>query len=95
MNIIEARETAMAGKTVICPSGFKYNNTSFSDVKEWDNASIFGEWQLQSDNDTVVFETIVELANEFMFGSRRGLISDRSLYRLRDKTVRVTVEVIE
>ena len=85
----------MAGKTVISPNGTEFVGDDFVDNHLISFSLVFGEWQLQSQNDTVVFETIAELANESMFGSRRGLISDRSLYRLRNKKVRVTVEVLD
>lgn len=94
MTIQEAREAALQGKTVTCPSGFNYSKASFSNVEEWDRVSVFGEWQLQSENDTVVFETIAELADASLFGAGRGLISDRRLHPLRNKKVRVTVEVL-
>lgn len=92
MNIIEAREAAMAGKTVICPSGFNYSKASFSNVEEWDRASVFGEWSIKQE--PVVFETTVLPSG--LEGN--GILSHQNLAALGPlvgKPVRVTVEVIE
>jgi len=92
VNIIEAREAAMAGKTVICPSGFNYSKASFSNVEEWDKASIFGEWRIKQE--PVVFEAGVSIANEKIYGPGVGMIADRELRSLIGKRVKVSVEVL-
>lgn len=91
MNIIEAREAAMAGKTVICPSGFNYSKASFSNVEEWDKASIFGEWRVKQE--PVVFETTVLPSG--LEGN--GILSHQNLSVLGSligKRVKVSVEVL-
>lgn len=44
MNIIQARELAMSGKTVRSPGGINYVGDAFLEIKNWSNEAIFGEW---------------------------------------------------
>jgi len=92
MNIIQAREAAIAGKTVTCPSGFNYSKASFSNVEEWDKASIFGEWRIKQE--PVVFESEVSIANETLYGCGVGMIASREMRSLLGKRVKVTVDVL-
>lgn len=90
MNIIQAREAALAGKTVTCPSGFNYSKASFSNVEEWDRASVFGEWSIKKEPvvfEAEVFHSVIE--------EGIGMIASKNLYQFCNKRVCVTVEVIE
>lgn len=88
MTIIEAREAAMAGKTVIAPNGVEFIARDFSDDGHWAGHLVFGEWR-------VVFEAEVSIANETLYGSGVGMIADRELRSLIGKRVKVTVECVE
>lgn len=84
MNIIEAREAALAGKTVISPSGLELVADDFDDMKTVSHDMVFGEWK----SEPVVFETEV-----ISCGS--GAVIHTDLTSLIGKKVRVTVEVVE
>jgi len=45
MNIIQAREAALEGKTVISPSGLKATAVDFKHFDDWTREDIFGEWR--------------------------------------------------
>ncbi|MBK7892855.1 MAG: hypothetical protein IPJ84_19240 [Bdellovibrionales bacterium] len=47
MNIIEAREAAMAGKTVIGPNGLAFDKDEFDSdsIGDWSYEMVFGEWK--------------------------------------------------
>lgn len=93
MTIIEAREAAMAGKTVIAPGGLELVADDFYDMKTISNDMVFGKWSVKQE--PVVFEAEVSIANERLYGSGVGMIAERKMYSLIGKKVRVTVEVIE
>lgn len=92
MNIIEAREAAMAGKTVIGPNGSEF---SLSDLENrtWLSETVFGEWSIKQE--PVVFEAEVGIANETLYGPGIGRIASKELRSLLGKRVKVTVEVIK
>lgn len=94
MNIIEAREAAMAGKTVITPNGVEFIARDFSDDYEgdWTNETVFGEWSIKQE--PVVFEAEVSIANEKLYGPGVGMIASRDMRPLIGKRVKVTVEVL-
>lgn len=50
---------------------------------------------MSAGNRAIWIDKECELADTSLFGAGRGLISDRRLHPLRNKKVRVTVEVIE
>jgi hypothetical protein len=61
MTIIEARELALAGKTVICPAGEEWVASDFTD-KDWCHPTlgqVFGVWREKKEPRRVYF---VELA---------------------------------
>ena len=91
MNIIEAREAAMAGKTVISPFGIEWNAASFNKDR-FDSEQVFGEWEIKQE--PVVFEAGVSIANEKIYGPGVGMIADRELRSLIGKRVKVSVEVL-
>ena len=93
MTIIEAREAAMAGKTVISPSGLPVKGKDFQRFGEWIDSDIFGEWEIKQE--PVVFEAEVSIANETLYGPGVGMIADRELRPLIGKRVKVTVECVE
>lgn len=93
MNIIEAREAALSGKTVISPSGLPVKGKDFPRFGEWTDSDIFGEWSIKKE--PVMFEAEVSIANETLYGSGIGMIADRELRLLIGKRVKVSVEVIE
>lgn len=93
MNIIEAREAAMAGKTVISPGGLELVADDFDDMKTISHDMVFGEWEIKQG--PVVFEALVERANNTMFGRYKGLVWSAELEQFIGKKVRVTVEVVE
>jgi hypothetical protein len=45
MTIIEARELAMQGKTVISPGGIEYTNVLFDSATVLTVEHVFGEWR--------------------------------------------------
>lgn len=45
MTIIEARELAMQGKTVISTNGLEWNSVQFSLIKQWSAEAVFGVWR--------------------------------------------------
>lgn len=93
MNIIQAREAAMAGKTVInCRDGTEWIAIDFKNCKSLWPESVFGEWRVKQE--PVVFEAEVSIANETLYGSGVGMIADRELRLLIGKRVKVTVEVL-
>lgn len=92
MNIIEAREAAMAGKTVITPNGVEFIARDFSDDYEgdWTHNMVFGEWSIKQEPvvfEAEVFHSVIE--------EGIGMIANKKLYQFCNKRVRVTVEVIE
>lgn len=91
MNIIEAREAAMAGKTVINPNGVEFIARDFSDDYEgdWTNETVFGEWSIKQE--PVVFSADV-LASKLDKGVL--LLNEQSLSQFVGKRVKVTVEVL-
>lgn len=93
MNIIEAREAALSGKTVISPSGLPVKGKDFQRFGEWIDSDIFGEWSIKKE--PVMFEAEVSIANETLYGSGIGMIADRELRLLIGKRVKVTVECVE
>lgn len=93
MNIIQAREAAMAGKTVISPCGIKVYGVDFEDMRMIRPDWVFGEWSIKKE--PVVFEADVSIANEKLYGSGVGMIADRELRSLIGKRVKVTVEGVE
>lgn len=92
MNIIQAREAAMAGKTVIAPNGIEFVDDDFVDKYVIGFSLVFGEWREKQE--PVVFETEVSIANETLYGSGVGMIADRELRSLIGKRVKVSVEVL-
>lgn len=88
MNIIEAREAALAGKTVIAPNRcwFVAGDFSYDDGLDWSNSMVFGEWSIKQE--PVVFEAEV-------ISSGSGTVIHADLTPLIGKKVRVVVEVIE
>lgn len=94
MNIIEAREAAMAGKTVIDCIGEEWNGHALENsLNRLSTIVIFGEWSIKKE--PVVFEADVSIANEKLYGSGVGMIADRELRSLIGKRVKVTVECVE
>ena len=93
MNIIQAREAALAGKTVISPSGHEHTVHHFRQGFSWGYGTVFGEWRVKQE--PVVFEADVSIANEKLYGSGVGMIADRELRSLIGKRVKVTVECVE
>lgn len=93
MNIIQAREAAMAGKTVISPGGLELVADDFDDMKTISHDMVFGEWKIKEE--PVMFEAEVSIANETLYGSGVGMIADRELRLLIGKRVKVTVECVE
>lgn len=95
MNIIEAREAAMAGKTVIGPNDVEFGREEFAaDAPgDWTNEMVFGEWSIKKE--PVVFEAEVSIANETLYGSGVGMIASRDMRPLIGKRVKVTVATIE
>jgi len=47
MNILEAHQATMAGKTVIGPNGEEYTDKNFSGNCTWSRRCFFGEWKLK------------------------------------------------
>src|SRR5574343_1710677 len=92
MNIIQAREAAMAGNTVISPSGLPVKGKDFQLFCEWFDSDIFGEWSIKKA--PVVFEAEVSIANETLYGAGIGMIASRDMRPLIGKRVKVTVEVL-
>jgi hypothetical protein len=46
VNIIQAKELALAGKTVIGPMGKEFNESDFADSRSWNPEHVFfGEWR--------------------------------------------------
>lgn len=92
MNIIEAREAAMAGKTVIGPNGVEFIARDFSDDYEgdWINEMVFGEWSIKQE--PVVFSADV-LESKLDKGTL--LLNEQSLSQFIGKRVKVTVECVE
>lgn len=92
MNIIEAREAAMAGKTVIAPNGVEFIARDFSDDYEgdWTNEMVFGEWSIEQE--PVVFEATVYRSAHV---ADEGTLSCTSIQKFAGKRVKVTVEVID
>lgn len=91
MNIIQAREAAMAGKTVISPGGCAFGKDDFA-ISPWPSSHVFGEWREKKE--PVVFEAEVSIANETLYGAGVGMIADRELRLLIGKRVKVIVEVL-
>lgn len=92
MNIIQAREEAMSGKTVISPIGGEFDKDDFA-ISPWPSKYVFGEWRVKQE--PVVFEAEVSIANETLYGSGVGMIASRDMRPLIGKRVRVTVECVE
>lgn len=92
MNIIEAREAAMAGKTVVSPGGLELVADDFDDMKTISHDMVFGEWRVKQE--PVMFEAEVSIANETLYGSGVGMIASRDMRPLIGKRVKVTVEVL-
>lgn len=92
MNIIEAREAALAGKTVIAPNRcwFVAGDFSYDDGLDWSNSMVFVEWKIKSE--PVVLDVEVELPDD---GLTKIFIVSEKLKQFAGKKVRVTVEVIE
>lgn len=91
MNIIEAREAAMAGKTVISPGGLELVADDFDDMKTISHDMVFGEWRIEQE--PVVFETTVLPSG--LEGN--GILSHQNLSVLGSligKRVKVSVEVL-
>ena len=92
MNIIEAREAAMQGKTVInCRDGRKWLAIDFENCKSLWPESVFGEWKIKEE--PVMFETTVLPSG--LEGN--GILSHQNLAILGSligKRVKVTVEVL-
>ena len=95
MNIVQAREAAMAGKTVISPIGGVFGKDDFATGWHggWSTEMVFGEWRVKQE--PVMFEAEVSIANETLYGSGIGMIASRDMRPLIGKRVKVTVEVIE
>ena len=91
MNIIEAREAALAGKTVIAPDGIKWSGDDFTSGHSVNLKTVFGEWKIKQE--PVVFKTRVEPALMCNCGKLQG-VAVEALHSLIDKHVRVTVEVL-
>lgn len=93
MNIIEAREAALAGKTVISPEGVTLMHYGFDDMemikKEW----VFGEWSTKQEPVTFAWD-VVESAMRPGHG-RLDPLDCKHLQQFIGKKVSVTVEVIE
>ena len=92
MNIIEAREAALAGKTVISPMGVEWTKRTFSSQKlenTFSTKMVFGEWKLKQE--PVVFEA--DVAHLSM--SDCVVMYCEDIRHLIGKKVRVSVEVIE
>lgn len=89
MNILEAREAAMAGKTVISPSGREWAIKDFDNMLCLDKSFIFGEWSVEVE--TIVFEADVGHLNM----SDCVVMYCESLRHLIGKRVKVTVEAID
>lgn len=93
MNIIQAKEAALAGKTVICPNGYTHTADSFKEAADcaWGDKVVFGEWSLKQE--PVVFETTVLPSGLEGY----GILPHSNLSTLAmlvGKKVKVTVEVI-
>ena len=93
MNIIEAREAAMAGKTVIAPNGTEFVGDDFVDRYVVTFGLVFGEWSVKQE--PVTFEAYVEDASKLRASSMITFRCNQYLPELVRKHVRVTVEVIE
>lgn len=92
MNIVEAREAALAGKTVIDPRGNSLVANNFEIEDPWLHEDVFGEWSIKQE--PVVFEAEVSIANETLYGSGVGMIASRDMRPLIGKRVKVSVEVL-
>ena len=92
MNIIQAREAAMAGKTVISPSGLEFIGDDFENREMLSYDMVFGKWSIKQE--PVVFEADVSIANETLYGSGVGMIASRDMRPLIGKRVKVSVEVL-
>lgn len=99
MNIIEAREAALAGKTVITPylaewteRDFKSYESESARINVFNYGLVFGEWRVKQE--PVVFEAEVSIANEKLYGPGVGMIASRDMRPLIGKRVKVTVEVL-
>lgn len=93
MTIIQAREAAMAGKTVInCRDGTEWLAIDFKNCKSLWPESVFGEWRVKQE--PVVFEAIVLDSGFDGYGRLEG-VNVAALGSFVGKKVRVTVEVIE
>lgn len=93
MNIIEAREAAMAGKTVISPCGIKVYAVDFEDMRMIRPDWVFGEWEIKQE--PVVFEARVEMATNPDSSSTITFRCKQYMPELVGKKVKVTVEVVE
>ena len=91
MNIIQAREAAMAGKTVIAPDGIKWSGDDFTSGHSVNLKTVFGEWKIKQE--PVVFETIVKTSR---MDDEHGAVNFHSeaLVNFVGKKVRVTVEAL-
>lgn len=89
MNIIEAREAAMAGKTVITPNGVELVHYGFGDMEMISREWVFGEWHIKQE--PVVFSADV-LESKLDKGTL--LLNEQSLSQFIGKRVKVTVEVL-
>lgn len=96
MNIIQAREAAMQGKTVISPLGVTWTANTFKrQVLEnsFSNNMVFGKWSLKKE--PVVFEwDVVESAMRPGHG-RLDPLDCKLLQQFIGKRVKVTVECVE
>lgn len=93
MNIIQAREAAMAGKTVTCPGGLELVADDFDDMKTISHDMVFGEWRVKQE--PVMFEwDVVESAMRPGHG-RLDPLDCKLLQQFIGKRVKVTVECVE
>lgn len=93
MNIIQAREAALAGKTVITPNGVELVHYGFGDMEMISREWVFGEWSIKQE--PVVFEARVEMATNPDASSTITFRCKQYMPELVGKKVKVSVEVIE
>ena len=93
MTIIEAREAAMAGKTVIDCLGEEWDGHALENsLNRLSTIVVFGEWSIKKE--PVVLEAGVSIANEKIYGPGVGMIASRDMRPLIGKRVKVSVEVL-
>jgi hypothetical protein len=87
LTIIEARELAVQGKTVICHRGFFWEPKDFLSNKEWHPDNVFGVWREKREPRRV-----------YVLVDSRGIITEASFSRIAlepEGTSKRIVEFVE